>query len=84
MDEPEAQLRVADKVPALDLGVAVGRVGLQAEDGAADDELGPQDQNVGPERPDDQREVGHGDGAEDDGEAVEQIGQVQRLFKIEQ
>jgi len=83
VDEPEAQLRVADQVPALDLGVAVRRVDLQAEDGATDEELGPQDQDVRPERPQDQREVGHGDGADDHGEAVEQIGQMQRLPEIE-
>jgi len=84
VDEPEAQLRVADQVPALDLGVAVHGINLKAENSPADNELAPQDQYVGPDRVDGQREVGHGDGADDDGEAVQQVGQVQRLLEIEQ
>ncbi len=83
MDVPEAHVRIADQAQALDFGVAVHAVDLHAENRPADGELGPQDQYVGPESPDLQREVGHGEGADDDGEAVEQIGEVQRLPEVE-
>ena len=80
---PEARVRVADQPPAPGLGVAVHGVDLQAEDGAADDELGEQGHDVRPQWRDLQREMSHGDDADDHREAVQQVGQVQRLPEVE-
>jgi len=71
---PKTEPRVAEGLgPVHDAHVAPGRVNLQVEDRVAERELSPQQEDVGPDRGDDQREMSHRDRADDTGKPVQQV-----------